>query len=609
MAHGYGLGLAIIEGVLTLRSDARSLYVSRNFAIVVIAAGLGSPVLESRALAQTASQIAPPVNPPTEVRPPSVKAPSVQLDDRAQDVPAEAQSVSVSLGDIAIVGTGADIQIPNAVWDNFRAALVGKKVSVATIFAEVRDLEGAFGAAGHVLVRVVVPEQRLTDGGTLTLAIIDGFIADLDLSAVPSRLVGRVRSLLTPLVGQRGITLGDIERKLLIAADVPGLQLQSTLREGKVEEATTLIITATSRPVSGSLSVDNTLSDPLGRYTVSLGLNLNGWLGLGEQVYLRVNGLPNLDKGSSFLDPTPRNRALAAGIVVPIGDDGLTANFEATDARAAPRPSTLNIGFASKFERLAWRLRYPVVRRRSLTLATQIGFDVQEERIRLRPPIDQPVSRDSMRIVRLTGDVDAALPGDGRAYSSLSASFGINGLGARSARDAAANGVPLSRQGADSSFQLVSIAAAVQQPLASYLALNVRAEAQLGFGQALVNAEQIGIAGPNTLSAFPNGALQGDDGYVVRSEAQFPLARGGNTLLGVVVPYVFGAQGAVRLQQPTAVERRVTSADSFGAGARFIIAQRRSLANLAMNFEYATGHREGESGLSDRFTFAVQAQF
>lgn len=574
-----------------------------------VAAGFGSLMLESRALAQSASQITPPVNPPTEVRPPSVEAPSIQLDDRAQDVPTDAQSISVTLADIAIVGTGADIQIQNAVWANFRAALVGKKVSVATIFAEVRALERAFGAAGHILVRVAVPEQRLIDGGTLTLAIVDGYIADLDLSAVPSRVVGRVRSLLSSLVGQRGITLGDIERKLLIAADVPGLQLQSTLREGKFEEATTLIITATSQPVSGSLSVDNMPSDPLGRYSVSLGLNLSGWLGLGDQIYLRVSGLPNLDKGSSFLDPTPRNRALTAGIVAPIGDNGLTVNFEATDARATPRPSTLNIGFASKFERLAWRLRYPLVRRRLLTLATQIGFDVQDEHIRLLPPIDQPVSRDSLRIVRLTGDVDAALPGDGRAFSSLSGSFGIDGLGARSASEAAGSGVPLSRQGADSSFQLVSIAAGLQQPLASHLALNVRAEAQLGFGQALVNAEQIGIAGPNTLSAFPNGALQGDDGYVVRGEAQFPLARGGTTLLGVLVPYVFGAQGAVRLQRPTALERRVTSANSFGAGARFIIARRKSLANLAINLEYATGHREGETGRSDRFTFAVQAQF
>ncbi len=592
----------------TLRSGTWSSFAARNFAIFVVAAGFGTPVLESPALAQTASQITPPVNPPTEVRPPSVEAPSIQLDDRAQDVPAEAQSISVTLGDIAIVGTGADIQIQSAAWTNFRTALVGKKVSVATIFTEVRELERAFGAAGRILVRVVVPEQRLTDGGTLTLTIVDGYIADLDLSAVPSRVAGRVRSLLTPLVGRRGLTLGDIERKLLIAADVPGLQLQSTLREGKIEEATSLFITATSRLVSGSLSLDNTLSDPLGRYTVSLGLNLNAWLGLGEQIYLRVNGLPNLDKGSSFLDPTPRNRALTAGIVMPISDNGLTVNLEATDARAAPRPSALNVGFASKFDRLAWRLRYPVLRSRSMTLATQIGFDVQEERIRLRPPIDQPVSSDSLRIVRLTGDVDAALPSNGRLFSSLSASFGIDGLGARSASDAA-GGVPLSRQGADSSFQLVSIAAALQQPLASYLALNVRTEAQLGFGQALVNAEQIGIAGPNILSAFPNGALQGDDGYAIRGEAQFPLARTGKAQLGVLVPYVFGAQGAVRLQQPTALERRVTFADSFGAGARFIIARRRSLSNFAINFEYATGHREGETGRSDRFTFALQAQF
>lgn len=574
----------------------------------VLVFAIGMPASCTGAFAQSASQITPPVDRPPLERPPTKAPPSIRLDDRASDTPAEAESFSATLSTITLAGTGADIPVPSRAWARLRTVVIGKKVSVATIFAEARALERGYGEAGHILVRVTVPEQRLTDGGALTLNIVDGYIGDLDLSAVPPRIAGRIRSLLTALVGKRGVTLGDIERKLLIAADLPGVQLQSTLREGAVPEATTLIITASSRAVTESLSIDNTLSDPLGRYAVSLGLNLNAWLGFGEQIYLRINALPNLDKGFSVLDPTPRNRALTAGIIVPIGPDGLTVNIEATSARAAPRPTALDIGFASTFERIAWRLRYPVVRRRSLTLAAQIGFDVQEERIRLLPPIDQPVSIDSLRIVRLTGDIDAALPGNGRVFASLSASLGIDALGARSASDAI-GGVPLSRQGADAAFQSVSITAGVQQPLANFLALNFRTQAQSGFGQALVNAEQIGLAGPNALSAFAVGTLQGDDGYMIRGEAQFPLARGGLARLGVLAPYVFGAQGAVRLQQPTVLERRQTSAHAFGAGARLVITRRQSLSNLTINFEYATGQRESVPGRTDRVTFAVQAQF
>src|SRR3546814_19550551 len=93
------------------------------------------------------------------------------------------------------------------------------------------------------------------------------------------------------------------------------------------------------------------LPSSLGRYAVGLGLDGNSALGLGETIYLRASGFPNGGRETSILDPTPRNRALAGGVILPIGTDGLTLNMEGVDARTAPRHRGFPHGTDSRFNR------------------------------------------------------------------------------------------------------------------------------------------------------------------------------------------------------------------------------------------------------------------
>lgn len=174
-------------------------------------------------------------------------------------------------------------------------------------------LEARYAREGHVLVRVVVPAQSLEDGATLKLAIVTGFIERVDASHVPSRVRSRVEQLLAPLAGASDLTMRDIERRLLLAGDTPGIALRSTLSAGGAPGATVLIVEATHHPISGFVSFDNRLPNSLGRYSYGLGFNFNSVLGIGETGYVRVSGLPNTGHEASFLDPNPRNRALAAG--------------------------------------------------------------------------------------------------------------------------------------------------------------------------------------------------------------------------------------------------------------------------------------------------------
>ena len=79
-----------------------------------------------------------------------------------------------------------------------------------------------------------------------------------------------------------------------------------------------------------------------------------------------------------MLADRPRNRALAGGVIVPLGNNGLTLNLEATASRATPSPQANAVNFTSDFQRYSARLRYPVLRGRAASLYTELAFDAQD---------------------------------------------------------------------------------------------------------------------------------------------------------------------------------------------------------------------------------------
>ena len=488
-----------------------------------------------------------------------------------------------------------------------KARLDGRTVSAADLFAAARELEQAYAAAGYVLVRVMLPAQKLSNGGDVRIVILDGFIERIDTSQLPDAVRDRVQAVLASLTGMRGISLAVIERQLLLAGDTPGTVLRSTLAAGTAPGASVLVVEARYRMVTGFISFDNTLSSALGRYTTALGTDINSPLGLGELVYLRASGY--LDDGSNGIQSSdPRNRSLAGGVVVPIGVDGLTLNLEVTDARATPTPSDGLVGFTSDFNRYSARLRYPAIHSRDVTLNGEVDFDAQEERLTTVTQPQAPLSLDRLRVLRASTDGLGVLPWDGVITGRLSGSFGLDALGARSPADASAV-QPLSRQGSRPDFQKLEVAATYNQPIVRHLVADLQAHGQSAFGQALPLSEQIGLASPSGLSSFDAGLFQGDSGYVVRGELQapYPVAVRDGTL--AVAPYAFGAYGEVFLNRPTALEFARVRGASYGAGLRTGAGQNASFTDVGLTLEYGRQERSDRAGGDDRVTLTALLHF
>ena len=484
-------------------------------------------------------------------------------------------------------------------------------VSGADLFAVARDLEAAYARAGFVLARVVLPPQELKDGGVLRLVVVDGFIESVETKDVPAAVRHRIEAVVEPLVGQRRLTQRELERRVLLAGDTSGVVLGSTLAPGAGMGAAVLALEARYQPVSFVLSFDNTLPQAFNSYTFGLGADVNSALGLGELFYVRAYGNPFGGSNGYFSD-TPLNRALAAGVVVPIGYDGFTLNVEGTKAQTTPVSAIPGVLIMSDFERLSVRARYPWIRSRQLDFASEVSFDWENDKQSINfGGVTLPLSEDRLRVLRIGLDGHYAAPWQGNIYGRVITSIGLDTMGARTASDAQAIGVPLSKQGADASFTKVEAALNYSQAVFEGLLATLNFRGQTSFGTPLARAERFGIATPSGLSTFDVGTFVGDSGYVVRTEIGKPvvLPQLLTDVEFLALPYAFGAIGQVVSAFPTVLEYASVTAASYGIGMRLNDAEKGTQSAGSLTLEFGAQQRSDGVAPGVRFNILFSQRF
>ncbi len=556
---------------------------------------LGGFATANVAVAQSASNLAPSTFQPQNQR---STGPVTVARDPGAPVPEGADRLFVTVGAVRIEGALPQMEAAN---DGFVTRLTGQRVAVSEIFAATSQLENAYTNAGFVLSRVVLPQQVLRDGGTLRIVVIDGFVESINADKVPEQARDRVVAITRPLIGKKGVRLNEIERALLLAGDIFGIRLSSTLSAGDARGGTVLTLDGEFKQYTGSYGFDNTLSDELGPVNLSLGLEVNGALEMGETFYFRAGGSP-----TRFFSDDAKYRILAAGTVFPIGYDGLTFNVEVTSSKAQPDPDP--VPNTSEFERLSFRFYYPWIRTRQLNLSSQLILDrVSDSQDLTVGSTDLPIYDDDLSVLRAT--LDASWSYDNGTFLRTGAvlSRGLDAFGASAS--GGSDDTPLSRQGASAEFTKLVLSAQYQRPLNANWSVNVNARIQENFGDPLVTSEQFSIASSSELSAFDAGELRGDNGWVLRTE----LGRSQQVELAgiplIFKPYLFGAYGVLGIEQPTIVEQRTTKASSYGLGFDLFTIEDSAYRSGSVRVEYGRGERDDLGADGNRFSIVASRRF
>ncbi len=524
-----------------------------------------------------------PLRLPSQVTPPSLRptappgTPSIRLPGPAAiPTPAGDDSLTVFVGDAELEGAFPEL-LPAT-----QAAIAGlrnRSLSVQQIYAAAAALERIYAEAGFVLARVVVPPQDLVDHGRLRLLVIDGFIEEIDATALPQRVRAVVTARMRGLVGKSHLRLADIERALLIAGDVPGLRLRSTLAAGGREGGVKLLLDGEHRLLSASVGGDDRLPGTLATWQLRGAVALNSALGAGEQIY--ATGGLGADLHAEFPAQTPL-AIYGGGAIVPLGDDGLTVNPEYTHSITRTAQTIGVPASLGTFERFALRLRQPVSLTRKVSL--YVNFSVEDIDQQLAATdFGTTLNRDHYGAFRAGVDFATTLPWG--AGLQLGAQLS-QGLGGRGATDAAVSGIPLSRMGAGPHFAKLGGNVHISQPLPASFRLDLIGTAQVSF-TPLLRPEQVGLDGSDALSAFAAGTLTADQGATLRGELSRPFGIG--AVNANVSPYVFGALGRGWLTDASVVEQPAFNAGSVGLGLRGSAEARANWPGGSLALEVARG--------------------
>jgi len=551
-------------------------HMAKHGSLLYAAAGAGALIWSSSALSQIAA--------PSQVTPQTLR-PAPRPNEQALRLPGPSETtlpagnagMTVVVGKIDLEGAFPELR---PLTDAVVARAERQRLTVAQIYAVAAALERIYAAAGYPLVRISVPPQALVDGGDLRLVVTDGFIEAIDVSALPERVRKVVADRTNALLERPHLKLEQIERALLIAGQVPGVNLRSTLVRGTRTGGVRLVLDGEHRLLSGSIGADDLLPRSLGTWQLRGTLAVNSAFGAGEQIYVTAGLGANL---RAALDGNAPVAVSGGGGVVPIGTDGITANPEYTHSRTATRQTGGVPASLGTFDRLAVRLRGPIGLSRNKSLYATAALEDIDQQISA-PDFATTLNHDHYHVLR--GGLD---------YAALT-SWGVGlqlglqlskGLGGRTAQDAITSGVPLSRQGAAPDFFKLAANARLSQPLPAGYRFDLIGAGQFTNGRPMLRSEQMSLDTGEALSAFASGTLNADEALTLRGELAHPFALPMFGTSAAASPYLFAAGGRGWLANATSVEQAAFNAAAVGSGVRSNIGLPASEANASLAVEVA----------------------
>ncbi len=365
----------------------------------------------------------------------------------------------------------------------------------------------AYHSAGYFLAQVIIPAQDIDPArGTVVVRVLEGRYGAVQVrnkSALHDFVVtGQLGSAVAP---GEVIAAPSLERGLLLMADLPGVDVQSTLTPGQqVGTSDLLVDVADTRRVQGSLDVDNEGNTYTGRTRVGGTLQANELLGIGDQFAARVFGATDGDLQSARVSYDVSAGPGRAGVAYTHMRYWLGGFYEALKATGVGDVSSAY---------LSW----PLLRARTANVTALADFD-------------HKYFRDDQRTAQLRSAKTAnvfSLGVSGSVQDSLGAggitTFGLTDFAGRLVLpDPAARAADFSTARTDGGYNKLTFSGSRLQRLDASWSLYASVNGQRA-NKNLDVSEKMELGGVNAVRAYPEGEAYGDQGAVASVEARLDL--------------------------------------------------------------------------------------
>ncbi len=245
------------------------------------------------------------------------------------------------------------------------APYLTRDVSVADLAVIAQAITDKYRSEGFFLSRAAVPPQ-LRGGHVARIMVYEGYISEVVVKGSGAKVVNRY---LKDLSGRRPLRLADLDRRLTLAKDEPGLRIKTQLEPDLDDPAKhRLVVTAETDRVSTYVSIDNRGAKDSGPWQAYLRTAINSTLRAGDQLSLAILTVPYAMRAFAYAE---------IGYALPLGGAGtrLRGLFSVFRAHDGANPATVRAGSESWTGAL--NLFQPLWRTRKVNLWAQLSANTR----------------------------------------------------------------------------------------------------------------------------------------------------------------------------------------------------------------------------------------
>lgn len=464
-------------------------------------------------------------------------------------------------------------RVPGLSLDAAWASYKGRDLPVS-VLCDIRAEANAILRRQGYLATVEIPEQSLSDG-VPDFNVVFGRLAAVRVrgDAGPSEKL--VAGYLAKLTGQDVFNINDAERYLLLADDIPGLDVRLSLRPAAGGEPGDLVgeIAVVRQRMLADINVQNLGSQAIGPVGGTLRGEFYDLTGLGDRTSITVFST------SDFIE----QQTVRIGHDFRVGGEGLRLGGQFTFSQADPSVGLAGLNLDSETTFFSLFASYPLVRSRRHSLSADVGFDYVDQDVTINT---LALTRDRVRMVyvRLDGelmDQGSVLRTNGytpfepklRLRYGGEVRQGVDAFGP--SRDCRPNllacvlggNVPPSRIEADPLPLILRLNADAEYRPDPLLTLALNTQMQVT-NDPLPSFEEIGAGNFSIGRGYAPGAVLGDSGVLSAFELRYGSLAPSSVSAFAFQPYVFSDVAFVWNEDPS---RRAGNPDrlwSAGGGLR-----------------------------------------
>ena len=430
---------------------------------------------------------------------PSEELPRIEVQPLGGEAPPGASKIFLILRNVMVEGVTV---YSDDILEKFYAEFIGKKISLAQVFAIAENLQKKYRADGYMLTRVIVPPQSVDDG-IFRIGVVEGFVSGIKIEGDIGPVRNRVEAILEDLVTEGPVKAQDLERYLLVVNDIPGIRAVGFLRSSIGEPGASELVVQTERtPFEGYALVNNRGSKFTGPYGFSFLIRENSATILGEQIEgIFFNTLLNDEQ--RFGQLTVRQL---------LNNEGLQLELSAGFGPSEPGNGLDKIDLETEVLAVTASLEYPLIRSRKQNLYINGGFQTIDEKVDVR---GTTINRDRVRVLYMDATYDFIDAFGGQSVLGLGIRQGLDAFGASEENDA-----NLSRVQGVPDFTSVNIETSRYQPLWDRLGIFLSGVGQYAFN-TLLNSEEFKVGGQPFGRGYNPAELSGDSGLGLTAEFQY----------------------------------------------------------------------------------------